>query len=243
MPLSRKKACHHCRIAKAKCNLAVPRCSRCTERGSRCEYNHPRSGPYTRPAEVEEPTANPVAQLLDPDVPVGSNITPSRDAWSTLWDDFSFGSQLSASLLTPGTSFSPLGLHQNEGQSRSVDTELFAPSQNTKLLKRAPESAHEFFALKVMLGQLESYPKMMIEGLSLPPFIHSKCTLDDTGSFECRERHTCLSEHLSICASLVHLFYTKTTTNSEFVWKTIYQEQERIHREVCRPTVRLSLTF
>lgn len=186
-----------------------------------------------RPADADISTATPVAQVIDTDVPVGTDITPSRDAWSVIWDELSFGSQLSASLLTPNTSFSPFGFNHNESQlSRNVDTDLFAPSQNTKLLKRAPESAHEFFALKVMLGQLESYPKMMTEGASLPPFIHSKCAFDDTGSFECRERHTCLSEHLSICASLVHLFYTKTPTNSDFVWKTIYTEQERIHREV-----------
>lgn len=243
MPISRKKACNHCRLAKARCNLAVPRCSRCIEKGSRCEYDHPRSGPYTRPA-ADVPTATPVTQVIDTDVSVASNITPPGDAWSSIWDELNFGSQLSASLLTPSTPFSPFGFSHNDGQlTRNVDTELFAPSQNTKLLKRAPESAHEFFALKVMLGQLESYPKMMIEGGSLPPFVHSRCALDDTGSFECRERHTCLSEHLSICASLVNLFYTRTPTNSEFVWKTIYAERERIHREVRDSSTPSSLTF
>ena len=230
MPISRKKACTRCRLAKARCNLTVPRCSRCSERGFRCEYNDEnRSGPYTRPTDMDVSASLPLSTETIDDVQLDSTFSmPSRDLLAN-WDDLNFGSQLSTCLLTPETPFSgPFGI----GTVDQFDQVAVSRSPENRLVKRAPSTAHEFFAIKVMLGQVESYPKMMIEGLSLPSFIHSKCALDDTGSIVCRERHTCLSEHLSICASLVQLFSTKTPTNSDFVWKTIYNEQTRIREEV-----------
>lgn len=104
--------------------------------------------------------------------------------------------------------------------------------------KRSTATAQEFFTTRMMLGQIESYPKMMIEGCALPPFIHSRCALDDHQIHECPQKrtHQCLPQILSICASLVHLFYTKTPASSDFVWKTIYSEQRRLHHEVCNWT-------
>lgn len=40
MPISRKKSCAKCRVAKARCNLATP-CSRCSERSLICNYADP----------------------------------------------------------------------------------------------------------------------------------------------------------------------------------------------------------
>jgi hypothetical protein len=87
---------------------------------------------------------------------------------------------------------------------------------------------------KIMLGQIESYPKMLIEGPSLPPFIHSRCFQDDKPAFDCQNKrcHQCLPETLSICASLVRMFYSKTEANSAFVWSAIYAEQARLKCEV-----------
>lgn len=113
------------------------------------------------------------------------------------------------------------------GSNSGLRTEL--------ITKRSITTAQELFTTRMMLGQVESYPKMLIEGLTLPPFIHSRCTLDEERMYECSQKrmHQCLPQILSICASLVHLFYTKTPASTEFVWKTIYAEQTRLHREVC----------
>ncbi|KAH6896824.1 hypothetical protein B0T10DRAFT_602235 [Thelonectria olida] len=84
-----------------------------------------------------------------------------------------------------------------------------------------------------MLGQIESYPRMMINGLTLPPFIHSRCSLGDGINQTCSSKrvHQCLPKTLSICASLVQLFYSKTPESSDFVWKAIYAEQDRLYQE------------
>ncbi|KAI0521324.1 hypothetical protein F5B22DRAFT_644049 [Xylaria bambusicola] len=49
MPISRKKACEQCRLAKTRCTLD-PVCFRCSNRGLECKYagNSWRSNPYTR---------------------------------------------------------------------------------------------------------------------------------------------------------------------------------------------------
>ncbi|KAI1270250.1 hypothetical protein F5Y18DRAFT_8159 [Xylariaceae sp. FL1019] len=48
MPVSRKKSCQQCRVAKARCSLEQV-CQRCLQRGLFCEYDigTPRWGPYT----------------------------------------------------------------------------------------------------------------------------------------------------------------------------------------------------
>ncbi|CAG9998789.1 unnamed protein product [Clonostachys byssicola] len=85
----------------------------------------------------------------------------------------------------------------------------------------------------ILLGQLTSYPKMMIEGDQLPPFIHAPCHIDNDLAPGCGEsgRHQCLPKELAICASLVQMFYERTNANTDFVWNLIYEEQARLHRE------------
>jgi hypothetical protein len=86
----------------------------------------------------------------------------------------------------------------------------------------------------ILLGQVTSYPKMMIEGDQLPPFIHAPCRIDNELASECGERgsHQCLPRELAICASLVKMFYERTKANADFVWTSIYEERARLQREV-----------
>lgn len=88
----------------------------------------------------------------------------------------------------------------------------------------------------VVLGQLTSYPKMMVEGDLLPPFIQPPCHYDEEQASDCRMfgRHKCLPEILAICASLVEMFYTRTQANGHFVWRTIYTERARLQEKVPR---------
>jgi hypothetical protein len=72
---------------------------------------------------------------------------------------------------------------------------------------------------KVLLGQLLSYPQMMLTS-RLPPFIYPEC---NKGDDECRgERgHHCLPSALATCRTIVAMFETMTVANYDFIWKTI----------------------
>ncbi|KAF7563650.1 hypothetical protein G7046_g435 [Stylonectria norvegica] len=85
----------------------------------------------------------------------------------------------------------------------------------------------------VILGLMKSYPRMMVEGDQLPPFIQPPCHIDEEYAPDCGEkgRHQCLPKELAICASLVQLFYSRTAANAEFVWTPIHAERHRLERE------------
>ncbi|KAL7936462.1 hypothetical protein V8C35DRAFT_295553 [Trichoderma chlorosporum] len=85
----------------------------------------------------------------------------------------------------------------------------------------------------MVLGQITGYPKMLILGDRLPPFIHAPCYTDERLSPECGEmgKHQCLPKRLAICASLVDMFYSRTDASADFVWQTIYSEGQRLREE------------
>ncbi|ETR99648.1 hypothetical protein M419DRAFT_85201 [Trichoderma reesei RUT C-30] len=101
------------------------------------------------------------------------------------------------------------------------------------LTRRRALTASSVLATRTILGQVCSYPAMMVSGHALPPFIHSRCSLDDGLTYDCaREgRHGCLRKTLSVCASLVGMWMDRTPVSSEFVWETIYHEIGRMHKE------------
>lgn len=87
---------------------------------------------------------------------------------------------------------------------------------------------------KILRGQIKGYPEMMIR-VNLPHFIHPQCVLRDQSVQDCISDagiHSCLPEPLAICASLMHMFFTKTDASSAFVKGKIYEEHCRLHREV-----------
>ncbi|OTA04912.1 hypothetical protein A9Z42_0055150 [Trichoderma parareesei] len=72
------------------------------------------------------------------------------------------------------------------------------------LTRRRALTASSVLATRTILGQVCSYPAMMVSGHALPPFIHSRCSLDDG---------------------------LTTPVSSDFVWETIYNEIGRMHKE------------
>ncbi|KAL6882370.1 hypothetical protein HDV57DRAFT_509504 [Trichoderma longibrachiatum] len=101
------------------------------------------------------------------------------------------------------------------------------------LTRRRALTASSVLTTRTILGQVRSYPSMMVSGHALPPFIHSRCTLDDGLTYDCARqgRHVCLRKTLSVCASLVGMWMDRTPVSSGFVWETIYNEVGRMHRE------------
>lgn len=94
-------------------------------------------------------------------------------------------------------------------------------------------STQSSLLMQVLWGQIKGYPEMMIQG-KLPPFIYPPCVLNDVLPKHCVVNgvHQCLPEPLAICASLVSAFRGRTPRSSDFVWKSIYAELERLKNEV-----------
>ena len=119
---------------------------------------------------------------------------------------------------------------------RSISTTIQGRAQNSLLLQRKTTTTETFMTAKVVLGQIRQYPRLMIQGTSLPPFLHPRCAssgnslLPDSCSSE--GKHVCMPEILAVCANLVHLFYNRTAASSRFAWGTIYSHQKRLHDEV-----------
>ncbi|KAJ6789575.1 hypothetical protein PWT90_08494 [Aphanocladium album] len=118
------------------------------------------------------------------------------------------------------------------GRSHDVQLVSTAAPSDQKILRRRI-FLKDCVLTSVVLGQLTGYPRMMIEGELLPPFIQAPCHYDEEQAPECRVagRHKCLPEILAICASLVEMFYSRTQANEQFVWKMIYVERARLRKK------------
>ncbi|CAG9996939.1 unnamed protein product [Clonostachys byssicola] len=248
MPLSRKKSCVRCREAKTRCNQVLPTCSRCLDKNVRCVYESERLAPYPqaspRPAQrLQTPNrlhSGPIDDISPGDIFRTGEPSPSP-AWTS-----TTGVLHGVNESSPPSSI-PLEIIKEVEQNVNEDLWLLEQADNARKQKNmqlvtAPDSSllgkaysrrrigGQDVLASVVLGQLKSYPRMLIEGDKLPPFIHPRCYLDEELAPACRVsgRHVCFSTELSICASLVQMFYSKNLKNSEFVWKTIHDEGERI---------------
>ncbi|KAK1491769.1 hypothetical protein CABS01_12093 [Colletotrichum abscissum] len=102
------------------------------------------------------------------------------------------------------------------------------------------------YQARVLLGQILSYPKMMIKGGRMPPFIFPPCAIDGSESIVgcCgKELHQCLPEPLAICCNLVQSFYQRTPGSAAFVWRSIYSEVGRIRQELLARSLHLTLNY
>lgn len=106
-------------------------------------------------------------------------------------------------------------------------------TENQRTLMR--KGAHKSCPLtSIVLGQIASYPHMMIDGDQLPPFIMPACHIDEELAYDCAEsgKHRCLSRPLAVCSSLVQMYTERTTANASFSWGLIYAEVKRLRQEV-----------
>lgn len=88
---------------------------------------------------------------------------------------------------------------------------------------------------RILSSHVESYPRMLIQGSRLPPFIYPQCVLNNGLCHQCiavNGTHQCLPEPLANCAALVRMFYSRSSNNAQFVWKSIYNEQKRLYEQV-----------
>ncbi|KAK3381156.1 hypothetical protein B0H63DRAFT_197295 [Podospora didyma] len=130
-------------------------------------------------------------------------------------------------------SLASLSMRQSMELTQSLSPET---PKSLVLCRRKLANMEQYLTSKILFGQMTSYPIMMINKKGvLPPFIHPQCVLEGKSAQECIARgngnHTCLSQPLAICASLLHMFFTRTPTSSPFVWQSIYQHQQQLFRE------------
>lgn len=262
MPLSRKKSCVRCRQARARCDQGFPSCSRCYGKAQRCEYegDGPRVAPYTwLPVAMNTgagellPTSQDEASSLTASTSV-LTVPAEPDWFEVEAPDFldclkmdSVGPLLT---LPPGEDTSPPDppffgtLSASSRDSISTSAIINAEPRQVQavtptsrgILRRRVWLEHNVLS-SILVGQLTSYPKMMIEGDTLPPFICPPCFTHEHLAPECGEQghHRCLPEDLAVCAGLVRMYYDRTASSSAFVWKSIYDECHKLHDNVGIP--------
>ncbi|KAI9148454.1 hypothetical protein HJFPF1_12286 [Paramyrothecium foliicola] len=104
------------------------------------------------------------------------------------------------------------------------------------LRPRKHKTAEASLTSKMMLGSMRQYPAMLINGLSLPPFISSPCFGDKIQCQQSRTHH-CLQQPLAVCASIVRMCQGDSPGDRSFTWKTIYMEEQRLFHEILSPVV------
>src|SRR5688572_24096470 len=227
MPLSRKKSCVRCRHAKARCDLSLPACSRCRLRNHDCAYEgESRVSPLPWLSTTEYGSALLHSDATSSDTALASTImldAPIDIDW--LHEDIGFAQALK--LFEPPSRTMPFDQNTanalatldgghilpsphvpdnlpvpitstscETGQVQQLSPQHRGTLQRRRILKHCVLSS-------VIVGQMTSYPKMMIEGDTLPPFISPPCFSRGDMAPDCAESgyHRCLPQDLSICQS------------------------------------------
>ncbi|KAF4830442.1 hypothetical protein CGCTS75_v006013 [Colletotrichum tropicale] len=115
--------------------------------------------------------------------------------------------------------------------SRRANFETSMLVDNSLLLRpRKWRNMESSMTSKMMLGDILTYPGMLINGLNLPPFISPPCCGDE---LQCQESgsHQCLPQPLVACASIIRMWQAASPDNKAFIWKTIYMEQQKLLHE------------
>lgn len=210
-------------------------------------------------APVSEPMVMSTAPPpLEADAPVLPPSVDSSDTWTaTMQADLGLGADMAftiASMIEPCQNIMrfmgnvDMNISHDAAVAEAEDTRFRNPINGSgthsdvlahdvsscMLTSRRGLTANAILATKIIFGQVSAYPALMVSGLSLPPFIHSKCALDDSSTYNCAkaQKHECLGKALSICAALVGMWLERTPVSSPYIWETIYTEIARLDSEV-----------
>jgi hypothetical protein len=84
---------------------------------------------------------------------------------------------------------------------------------------------------KFVVVTLSAYPQMMLPGKRMPPFIHSRCSVEES-SHHGLVAQVSLPTPLATCSGIIAMWSVKNKDNSGLIWRAIRTEQERISDEV-----------
>lgn len=105
--------------------------------------------------------------------------------------------------------------------TRLVSVESFTHIRHRFSTESAEMRKSYFNKFNFMNRVLKAYPKMMVAGNMLPPFVHPSSMLPGK-----------ITEALANCKGLVQMYKTMGAENRQFVMKTIAQEHDRILQQV-----------
>ncbi|KAF2755234.1 hypothetical protein EJ05DRAFT_503539 [Pseudovirgaria hyperparasitica] len=255
MSYSRKKSCEQCRAAKTRCSLTFPTCTRCTSRGSTCIYKDV-TLPNIQPLRERDETLSTAAAPSSSDYngfsftttaqvpPSHTSTIPTEHApgaynnYQTTEAPFDslFGSPLDLDTFSPSgpSSSSTTGSGSGSG-STSDRPHLFDPdptSANPRFtLARTPSTASAALLSRVVHGSLATWPRMLVEGLALPPYVHATCLRTGTRECEGKGKHVCWHGPLDNACGVVQMSLATTVNNFGLLSTTGHYEQKRMLSE------------
>ena len=231
---SRKKACQECTKSKARCGLEKPACSRCVTRGRLCRYFHDvPSPPNTRTSQQSDSVFDSGTVHHGPSINTplsfpATLIEPSNNS-STLG--------LSVGIQAPHPSRAVRGQSErHDGHDADISLDFLnldlVPLPDAEKIRdrwlqtylptpdQIPKTFHPH-TLQYISCVLRTYPKQMITGSRIPPFIHP---LHLSGQN--------VPVALANCYSLVRLWEHRAPGSEAIVATIIQQEMERLVQDV-----------
>lgn len=92
--------------------------------------------------------------------------------------------------------------------------------------KRTTDTPQAQMATMMLAQIIASFPYMMTNKETFPPFIHPRCHDYSQGRNE-------MSEILKDCMGLAHMFVTKKRESNKMFWRAVRMEQEKLFAQVC----------
>ncbi|KAI1122444.1 hypothetical protein F5Y10DRAFT_75414 [Nemania abortiva] len=208
-----------------------------TWNGGETATNAPVPGGSLHNEETSGPTVNELPNRMSPWSFLEKTLLPDveRDTSTAASTEQSIGVVAGTeSLSQPGRPLSPRG--GGEPTTRTEDHILVAihGERHGRFPALQQGEIEQSLMIRTLMGQIENYPRMLIRGSKLPPFIFPHCVLNNRLSHQCTAvdgAHHCLPPPLANCAALAQMFYGRDPSNSQLVWKLIYDEQKRLYEQ------------
>ncbi|KAF1981558.1 hypothetical protein K402DRAFT_398431 [Aulographum hederae CBS 113979] len=249
---TRARSCMACAKVKSRCDTKRPGCSRCVTKGIACQYPAA-SRPRNIPNSLAEPEKTESSLIADPsgvDQPESlhndgqvlfDDAISSEPDFANIGGDFlnfdipdiDFGD-----LLNPETNFgvaegspsSPSSLVRHSvaltGQTGPMRFESIPPVPSSTirmLIERPKPNSGPQRISDIIFHTLKSYPLMMLQHDTLPPFIHPQMTSLDVGDTDI--------EPLTNCINLVRMISSGARGSRKLFWKNVRMECEHLRHE------------
>jgi hypothetical protein len=240
----RMRSCLPCIKAKARCELDGSTCRRCAKKCITCHFDSAVISHITAP--VEAIALNYDGILMSSEIPF---LTPQEDIHRGLIEQGSSSLELPVEngrynfdLLAPQFEFSincpefssvddVWGFRAGADSTPSLHEHMGDTSEPPKLFASIPSKRREGIAASVVATRmLRSYPDMMLQRTTFPPFIHHR--------FHGMGAERRLPRALANAMSIAQMFQQRSPENKNFIWQSIRTEQPRIMSEVSRMAVR-----
>jgi hypothetical protein len=242
---SRKRCCEACTRSKIRCDATFPSCSSCAARKLVCQYvEHalPNVALSSNDLSVSSSQAPMETSLVRVDAVNQYALDTQSDSQPNFDFNIFSASELEDSLMefeTLEPSASQFDLtNLGSGILPIIPTEnnYLRPASPISLQWKPPkvlgqrslETPQAQMATMMLAQIIASFPYMMTNKKTFPPFIHPRSSEDSRGGNE-------LPEILKDCMGLAHMFHTKKKESNKMFWRSVRMEQEKLYAQVCNP--------